>query len=148
MLYSTHVPTPATPAHIIEVCLGSLSARSSIAVIPSSVKLFCSETWMVRESLFCFIEIHIITLNSIISRVESELKACGIKATLNIVGIDDSGIEDNFGTANSLYLLKDKLIRDCMIVSCDLILNVNVQQMANFYRNNSASFMMLMSDNV
>jgi translation initiation factor eIF-2B subunit gamma len=88
-------------------------------------------------------------LESIKTRVESELKLnCGIKANLNIVGINDSNDNDDFGTANSLYLLKDKIIRDCMIVSCDLITNVSVQKMANFYRNNSASFVMLLSDNV
>ena len=69
---------------------------------------------------------------------------------MNIVGIDDSkeDDEDDFGTANSLYLLKDKIKTDCMIVSCDLISNVNIQLMANFYRNNSAAFLMLLSDNI
>lgn len=96
-----------------------------------------------------FNEINIITLESIKSRVEAELRSCGIRTSLHIVGIDDSSEDDDdFGTANSLYLLKDKITRDCMMVSCDLISNVNVQQMANFYRNNSASFMMLLSDNV
>ena len=96
-------------------------------------------------------EINIITLESIKTRVETELKTnCGIKANLNIVGIDDSkeDDEDDFGTANSLYLLKDKIKTDCMIVSCDLISNVNIQLMANFYRNNSAAFLMLLSDNI
>lgn len=96
-----------------------------------------------------FTEINIITLNSCKSRVETELKVnCGIKASLNIVGIDDNDEEDDFGTANSLYLLKDKIVNDCMIVSCDLISNVNIQRMANFYRNNSASFTMLLSNNI
>jgi hypothetical protein len=49
-------------------------------------------------------------LESIKTRVESELKLnCGIKANLNIVGINDSNDNDDFGTANSLYLLKDKI---------------------------------------
>ncbi len=89
-------------------------------------------------------------MNSIKSKVESELKSNGIKASLNIVCIDDSHDEDDddIGTANSLYLLKDKLTKDCMIVSCDLISNVNIQQMASFYRINNASFLMLLSDNM
>lgn len=98
-----------------------------------------------------FNEISIITLDSIKTKVEQELKFnCGIKATLNIVGLDDSNEdeENDFGTANSLYLLKEKIVKDCMIVSCDLISNVNIQQMASFYRNNSASFLMLLSNNV
>ena len=88
-------------------------------------------------------------MESIKTRVENELKVnCGIKSNLNIVGIDDSNSEDDFGTANSLYLLRDKIKNDCMIVSCDLISNVNIQMMSNFYRVNNASFVMLMSDNV
>ncbi len=100
--------------------------------------------------IFC-LEIHIITLASIKTKVETELKVnCGIKANLNIVCIDDSKEEEqyDYGTANSLYLLKDKIVNDCMIVSCDLISNVNIQAMANFYRCNSASFLMLLSDNI
>lgn len=97
-----------------------------------------------------FNEINIITLESIRSRVETELKVnCGIKANLHIVSIDDTigDGDDDFGTANSLYLLKEKIVKDCMIVSCDLISNVSIQKMANFYRNNSASCVMLLSDN-
>ena len=54
--------------------------------------------------------------------------------------------DDEFGTANSLKLLKDKIISDCMIVSCDLLTNVNIQSMANFYRTNNASFVALLAD--
>ena len=94
--------------------------------------------------------------------MESELKqTCGIRASLNIVGVDDSAasataagegdaddLQDDMGTANSLYLLKDKLVTDCMIVSCDLIVNVDIQRMASFFRVNNASFVMLLSDNM
>ena len=99
-----------------------------------------------------FTEINIITLNSIKQRVENELKNnCGIRATLNIVGINDQNSDndqDDFGTANSLYLLKDKLTKDCMLVSCDLISNINIKSMANYYRINNAALVMLLADNV
>jgi translation initiation factor eIF-2B subunit gamma len=62
-------------------------------------------------------------------------------------GIEDEDDEE-FGTAEALKMLKEKLIRDCMIVSCDLICNVNVQQMANFYRISDASLVMLLSDSI
>lgn len=90
-------------------------------------------------------------MNSIKSRVESELKInCGIKSTLNIVGIDDVNEDDldDFGTANALSLLKDKIVKDCIIVSGDLISNVNIQMMTNFYRINNPSLLMLLSDTV
>ena len=35
-----------------------------------------------------------------------------------------------------------------MIVSCDLISNVSIQQMANFYRLNDAAFVMHLADNI
>jgi translation initiation factor eIF-2B subunit gamma len=69
---------------------------------------------------------------------------------LSFYGIDDTrGDEyddDEFGTANSLKLLKDKIVSDCMIVSCDLIASINIQSMANFYRVNNASFVTLLAD--
>lgn len=45
-----------------------------------------------------------------------------------------------------MKLLKDKITKDCIIVSCDLISNLCLQKMANFYRVNNASFVMLLSD--
>jgi NDP-sugar pyrophosphorylase family protein len=89
-------------------------------------------------------------LESIKTKLREELTNNGIKATLNIVGINDKleNYDDDLGTANSLFLLKDKLIHDCMIVSCDLISNVNIQLMANFYRANDASFMMLLANTI
>lgn len=114
--------------------------------------------------LFMKTEISIITLESIKSRVEAELKMNhGIRANLNMFGIEDSksggagggggGDEDDeydedneYGTASSLKIMKDKLAKDCMIVSCDLMTNVNIQSMANFYRLNNASFVALLAD--
>lgn len=95
-----------------------------------------------------FSEINIITLNSIKKDLENELKSNGIKAILNVFGIDDSKENDqeDYGTANCLYLLKDKIVKDCMIVSCDLISNVNIQLMANYFRVKNAAFVMLLSD--
>lgn len=96
-----------------------------------------------------FTEINIITLDSIKTKLEIELKEkYGIKSNLHIVGIDDSNDDDDFGTANSLYLLKDRIKTDCIIVSCDLISNVCIQQMANFYRLNNATFLMHLADNI
>ena len=64
-----------------------------------------------------------------------------------IVGIDESKEEnEDLGTAQALKYLKEKIVRDCMIVSCDLISSVNIQKMANFYRVNNAAFVMLLSD--
>jgi NDP-sugar pyrophosphorylase family protein len=95
-----------------------------------------------------FTEIIIITLNSIRQRVEEELYSCGIRSRLNVIGFNDDYLEsdDDFGTASALYLIKDKIFTDCIIVSCDLITNVNLQHMASIYRQNDASFLMLLYD--
>lgn len=98
-----------------------------------------------------FTEINIITLSSIKSTVETELKSTyGIKANLNIVGIDNEADneDEEFGTANSLYLLKDKIIHDCVIVSCDLITSLNLQSITNFFRVKNASFVTVLADSV
>ena len=97
-----------------------------------------------------FKEINIVTLASTRARVESELKNAGIRANLNLVCVDDKCVEDDdeYGTARSLALLKDKITRDCMIVSGDLISNINVQAMANFFRVTNAALVMLLADNV
>lgn len=93
-------------------------------------------------------------MESIKSRVEAELKLNhGIRVNLNIFGVDEGETgedddDDEFGTATALKVLKDKLVKDCMIVSCDLMTNVNIQAMANFYRINNASFVALLADSV
>jgi translation initiation factor eIF-2B subunit gamma len=95
-----------------------------------------------------FAEINIVTLKSLESKLETELKVnCGIRTKLNFVYVNDDD-EENFdeGTASVLSLLKDKISKDCMIVSCDLIANVSIQLMANFYRAKNASFVMLLAD--
>ena len=92
-------------------------------------------------------------MNSIKSKVETELKSnCGIRASLNIVGIEESTENDqddeDFGTANCMHLLKDKIYKDCIVVSCDLISNVNIQLMSSYFRLNNAAFVMLLSNNL
>jgi len=92
-------------------------------------------------------------LNSIKSRLETELKSnCGIKSSLNVVGFDETNEDDqdeeDFGTANCLHLLKDKIFKDCIIVSCDLISNVNIQLMSSYFRLNNSAFVMLLSNNL
>lgn len=61
-------------------------------------------------------------------------------------GLDDDEDDDDFGTATALKLLKDKIVKDCIVVSSDLICNVNLQLMANFYRINNASIVMLLGN--
>ncbi len=90
-------------------------------------------------------------MNSIKSTVETELKSnYGIKAHLNIVGIDNEADneDEEFGTANSLYLLKDKIFTDCVIVSCDLLTSLNLQTITSFFRVKNASFVTVLADNV
>lgn len=98
-----------------------------------------------------FAEINIITFNSIKALVESELRNThGIRAHLNMYGIEDNNEEDEdeLGTANSLSLLKDKLVHDCVFVSCDLISNFNIQSILNFFRVKNASVVTALANSV
>lgn len=73
---------------------------------------------------------------------------CGIKSKLTVVGFNDDYINDDndFGPAQALTLIKDRIVTDCIILSCDLITTVNLKQMASVYRQNDASFLMLLYD--
>lgn len=62
-----------------------------------------------------------------------------------MTGVDNDD-DDEFGTATALQVMKEKIVKDCMIVSCDLLCSVNIQTMANFYRVNNASFVALLGD--
>lgn len=47
--------------------------------------------------------------------------------------------EDDIGTAESLRLIKDKLKKDVLVVSCDLVTDFNLARLAEFHRTNDAT---------
>ncbi|KAG8236950.1 hypothetical protein J437_LFUL016145 [Ladona fulva] len=70
------------------------------------------------------------------AEVQSVLNRCALHLHLDIVGIP--GNED-WGTGDSLRHIHDKIKRDILIVSCDLITNMSPLKAINIFRKYNAS---------
>ncbi|XP_011163998.1 translation initiation factor eIF-2B subunit gamma [Solenopsis invicta] len=75
------------------------------------------------------------------SDVSASLDKLGLKIKLEFVGIP--GNED-LGTADSIRLIHEKINTDILVISCDLIANVDLSELLNLYRKRSASVIALM----
>ncbi|KAL6433010.1 hypothetical protein ACFW04_006361 [Cataglyphis niger] len=75
------------------------------------------------------------------SEVSAALDKLGLKIKLEIVGIP--GAED-LGTADSIRLIHEKIYTDFLVISCDLIANIDVSKILNLYRKHNASITALM----
>ncbi|CAB4031852.1 translation initiation factor eIF-2B subunit gamma-like [Paramuricea clavata] len=63
--------------------------------------------------------------------------------------IDIISIPDNsaMGTADSLRHIRDKIKKDVLVVSCDLIAEVNLHQLADIHRTYDATLTVLLASN-
>ncbi|KAL6257374.1 hypothetical protein P5V15_010947 [Pogonomyrmex californicus] len=75
------------------------------------------------------------------SDVSAALDKLGLKIKIEIVGIP--GAED-LGTADSIRLIHEKIYTDILVISCDLITNVDLSEILNLYRKHNASITALM----
>ncbi|XP_012535638.1 translation initiation factor eIF-2B subunit gamma isoform X2 [Monomorium pharaonis] len=75
------------------------------------------------------------------SDVSVSLDKLGLKIKIEFVGIP--GAED-LGTADSIRLIHEKIYTDILVISCDLIANVDLSDILNLYRKHSASVTALM----
>lgn len=75
------------------------------------------------------------------SDVSASLDKLGLKIKVEIVGIP--GAED-LGTADSIRLIHEKIYTDILVISCDLITNIDILEMLNLYRKHNASITALM----
>lgn len=73
--------------------------------------------------------------------VSAALDKLGLKIKLEIVGIP--GAED-LGTADSIRLIHEKIYTDFLVISCDLIANIDISKILNLYRKHNASITALM----
>lgn len=73
--------------------------------------------------------------------VSASLDKLGLKIKTEIVGIP--GAED-LGTADSIRLIHEKIHMDFLVVSCDLITNVDISEVLDLYRKHNASITALM----
>jgi translation initiation factor eIF-2B subunit gamma len=75
------------------------------------------------------------------SDVSASLDKLNLKIKTEIVGIQ--GAED-LGTVDSIRLIHEKIYTDFLVISCDLITNVNILEILNLYRKHNASITALM----
>ncbi|KYM82134.1 Translation initiation factor eIF-2B subunit gamma [Atta colombica] len=75
------------------------------------------------------------------SDVLASLDKLGLKIKIEFVGIP--GTED-LGTADSIRLIHEKIYTDILVISCDLITNVDLLEILNLYRKHNASVTALM----
>ncbi|KAK6188198.1 hypothetical protein SNE40_004430 [Patella caerulea] len=89
-----------------------------------------------------FEEVIIIALESSVTDIQKSLVSRGIKMKLDIVGIPDN---EDWGTAESLRHIKDKIKTDILVVGCDLISDISLHQIANLHQAYDSSVTMLLS---
>ncbi|OWF56358.1 translation initiation factor eIF-2B subunit gamma-like [Mizuhopecten yessoensis] len=87
-----------------------------------------------------FEEAIVVVLDSQAAEIRKAL--VGVKLRLDFVSIPDANY---WGTADSLRYLKDKVKRDLLIISCDLITDISIHQIANIHRKYDATVTMLLS---
>ncbi|KAG5325456.1 EI2BG factor, partial [Pseudoatta argentina] len=75
------------------------------------------------------------------SDVSASLDKLGLKIKIEFVGIP--GAED-LGTADSIRLIHEKIYTNILVISCDLITNVDLLEILNLYRKHNASVTALM----
>lgn len=69
------------------------------------------------------------------------LQTHDVKMKLDFVSIPD---QDYMGTADTLRYIKDKIKRDMLIISCDLVIDISLHNIANIFRTYDATVTMLL----
>lgn len=78
------------------------------------------------------------------STILSALEKCPLKIKYDLVVIPS---DEDWGTADSLKHISNRLVTDLLVVSGDLITNVNVNNLLNLYRKHDAALATLFFDN-
>ncbi|XP_031829988.1 eukaryotic translation initiation factor 2B subunit gamma [Nomia melanderi] len=69
------------------------------------------------------------------------LNKLNLKIKTDIVAVEDA---EDLGTADSIRLIHEKIHTDFLVISCDLITNVDICEILNLYRKHNASIAALM----
>ncbi|XP_066993456.1 translation initiation factor eIF2B subunit gamma [Anabrus simplex] len=91
-----------------------------------------------------FQDVILIVLETVRSDVQLTLDRCGLKIRLDIVGIPAG---EDWGTADSLRFLGERIKSDVLVVSCDLVTDVNLHEVLNMFRKHHASITALFFQN-
>lgn len=88
-----------------------------------------------------FTEAIVVVTENIKNDVAVSLDKLGLGIKVELVGIP--GGED-LGTADSIRLIYEKIHHDLVVVSCDLIANIDISKLMDSYRSHNASISALM----
>ena len=91
-----------------------------------------------------FTEAIVIISESIKSDFNNAVDKMNLKLELDIVGIPEF---EDIGTADSLRYIHDKIHKDMLVITSDLIANINISETLNLYRKNNASITALLLQN-
>lgn len=88
-----------------------------------------------------FKEAIVIVSDRLLGEGQFPLDKLNLKMKLDVVGVEDA---EELGTADSLRRIHEKIHTDIIVISCDLITDVNLSDMLNLYRKHNASITALM----
>lgn len=87
------------------------------------------------------LEATIVCLESERSDIQQTLEKTDLKIRLDFATIPS---DKDFGTADSLKHIHDRIQRDVLVISCDVITNANLYPFMNSFREHNASFVSLL----
>lgn len=90
-----------------------------------------------------FTEVIIILLKSTYNEIVKILKEFQHRIRFEYIQLAD---DHNFGTVDSLKIIKEKITTDLLVISCDLITNFPLHLLADDHRTNDASLTMLIAE--
>lgn len=94
---------------------------------------------MLEESGFA--EVIVVISESIKTDFNATVEKMNLKIELDVVGVSEA---EEIGTADSLRHIHDKIHKDIVVVSSDLIANIDISDTLNIYRKNNASITALL----
>ncbi|CAD6240576.1 GSCOCG00008854001-RA-CDS [Cotesia congregata] len=88
-----------------------------------------------------FTEAIVIVIENTKKEITAALDKLNLNIKLELVGIPES---EDLGTADAVRYIHDKIHKDFIVVSCDLIADINIPEVLNLYRRNKASITAVM----
>ncbi|CAK9826665.1 Translation initiation factor eIF-2B subunit gamma [Anthophora retusa] len=88
-----------------------------------------------------FKEAIVIVSETMENNVSFALSNLNLKIKTDIVAVEDA---EDLGTADSIRLIHEKIHTDFLVISCDLITDVDICEIINLYRKHNASITALM----
>lgn len=88
-----------------------------------------------------FLEVTIVVLENEKTEIQLALEPTPLKLKLDFVTIPS---DSDFGTADSLRYIHDRIKADPLIISCDLVTNISLYPLINKFREHDASVVSLL----